>query len=90
MDDHLTEWRPQDCRHRRTRTYDRAVFSSVIAVVAAVALVLPGFIVADRAETNRASRGKRTDWELVLRALSYALVLQTVVFCLGWTPQLPS
>jgi hypothetical protein len=64
------------------------VFSTLVAVIFAVGLVLPGFITADLAEAGRASRVRRSDWELVLRALVYALVLHTAVFLAGWTPQL--
>lgn len=61
--------------------------STLVAVIVAMGLVLPGFIVADLAEAGRASRARQSDWELVLRALTYALVLHTLVFVLGWTPQ---
>lgn len=54
----------------------------------AISLVLPGFIIADLAEARRAQRSARSDWELVLRALIYALVLQSIVLLTGWTTQL--
>ena len=63
------------------------MFSTLVGVIVAVGLVLPGFIVADLAEAGRASRASQSDWELVLRALTYALVLHTLVFVVGWTPQ---
>jgi hypothetical protein len=64
------------------------VFNTLYGVIAAVLLVLPGFIVADLAETRRARPPDRSAWELVLRALAYALVLQIAVGLTGWTPQI--
>jgi hypothetical protein len=54
----------------------------------AIALVLPGFVIADLAETRRATRSARSDLELVLRGLVYALLLQGAVAATGWTAQL--
>ena len=54
----------------------------------AISLVLPGFIIADLAEARRPQRSARSDWELVLRGLIYALVLQSLVLLTGWTTQL--
>jgi len=61
------------------------VFNTVAAIIVAVSLVLPGFIIADLAEARRAQRLARSDWELVLRALIYALGLQSLVLLTGWT-----
>ena len=61
------------------------MFDTVAGVIVGVSLVLPGFIVADLAEARRAQRSARSDWELVLRALIYALVLQSLVLLTGWT-----
>jgi hypothetical protein len=64
------------------------VFNTVLSVALAVALVLPGFIIADLAESRRATRAARSDLELVLRALAYALILQAAVAATGWTAHL--
>jgi hypothetical protein len=61
------------------------VFDTVAGIIVGVSLVLPGFIIADLAEARRAQRLARSDWELVLRALIYALVLQSLVLLTGWT-----
>jgi hypothetical protein len=61
------------------------VFDTVAGIIVGVSLVLPGFIIADLAEARRAQRPARSDWELVLRALIYALVLQSLVLVTGWT-----
>jgi hypothetical protein len=60
----------------------------VVSCFVAISLVLPGFIIADLAEARRAQRSARSDWELVLRALIYALVLQSLVLLTGLTTQL--
>lgn len=54
----------------------------------AVAFVLPGFVIADLAESRRATRAARSDLELVLRGLVYALILQAAVAATGWTGNL--
>lgn len=59
--------------------------TTLIAVLSLLVLVLPGFIVAELASSRRASRSGRSDIELVLRALWYALVLHLVVAATGWT-----
>jgi hypothetical protein len=64
------------------------VFDTVAAIIFGVSLVLPGFIIVDLAEARRAQKSGRSDWELVLRALIYALVLQAVVLLTGWTTSL--
>ena len=51
----------------------------------AVGFLIPGFIVADLAESRRATRPARTDLELLLRALVYALVFQGAAAATGWT-----
>jgi hypothetical protein len=61
------------------------VFETVAGIIVGISLVLPGFIIADLAETRRAQRPARSDWELVLRALIYAPVLQSIVLATGWT-----
>jgi hypothetical protein len=58
------------------------------SIALAVALILPGFVIADLAETRRATRAARSDLELVLRGLVYALILQGVVALTGWTAQI--
>lgn len=50
------------------------MLTTAVAVLAAIALLLPGFIVAELA-LARGARTSRSDLELALRALSYALLL---------------
>lgn len=64
--------------------------STVAELLIAIAFVLPGFIVVDLAETRRARPERRTDPELILRALTYALLIQGFVALTGWTGQLIS
>jgi hypothetical protein len=64
--------------------------STFAELLIAVAFVLPGFIVVDLAETRRARPERRTDPELILRALTYALLIQGAVALTGWTGQLVS
>ena len=64
------------------------MFNTVAGIIVGISLVLPGFIIADLAEARRAQRLARSDWELVLRALIYALVLQSLVLLTGWTTRL--
>jgi hypothetical protein len=42
---------------------------TLLGLALAVAFVLPGFVIADLAETRRATRTARSDLELVLRGL---------------------
>jgi hypothetical protein len=59
--------------------------TTLVAVLSLLMLVLPGFIVAELAGSRRASRGGRSDLELVLRALWYSLVLHLAAATTGWT-----
>jgi hypothetical protein len=63
------------------------VLSTAAAIVAAIALLMPGFIVAELS-VARSARGSRSDLELALRALSYTLVIH-VAFGF-WTAHLIS
>lgn len=56
------------------------MLTTAVAILAAVALLLPGFIVAELA-IARGARSSRSDLELALRALSYALVIHLIF---GW------
>ncbi|MGA8744547.1 MAG: DUF6338 family protein [Solirubrobacterales bacterium] len=58
---------------------------TLIGLAIAVAFVLPGFITADLAESRRASKASRSDLELVLRGLVWALLIQGAVAASGWT-----
>jgi Family of unknown function (DUF6338) len=58
---------------------------TLIGLAIAVAFVLPGFITADLAESRRASKATRSDLELVLRGLVWALLIQGAVAATGWT-----
>jgi hypothetical protein len=58
---------------------------TILSLGLAIGFVLPGFVIADLAESRRATRAARTDLELVLRGLVYALVLQGAVALTGWT-----
>jgi Family of unknown function (DUF6338) len=61
---------------------------TLIGLGLAIAFVLPGFITADLAESRRATRASRSDLELVLRGLVYALIIQGAVAATGWTESL--
>jgi hypothetical protein len=61
------------------------VFPTLTGLAIVVAFLLPGFIVADLAESRRATRPAGTDLELVLRALVFALAFQGVAAASGWT-----
>jgi uncharacterized protein DUF6338 len=56
------------------------VLTTAVAILSAIALLLPGFIVAEVA-IARGARSSRSDLELALRALSYALVIHLLF---GW------
>lgn len=58
------------------------MLTTAISVLAAVALLSPGFVVVELSEARRA-RARRSDLELTLRALVYS-VLVHLVFC-WWT-----
>lgn len=58
---------------------------TLLSLGIAVAFVLPGFLIADLAEVGRSTRAARSDLELVLRGLVYALILQGAVALTGWT-----
>ncbi|HEX9968079.1 MAG TPA: DUF6338 family protein [Solirubrobacterales bacterium] len=60
---------------------------TLLSLGIAVAFVLPGFVMADLAESRRATRAARSDLELVLRGLLYAVVLQALVALTGWTEE---
>jgi hypothetical protein len=62
------------------------VFSTLVAVISILALVLPGFVIADLQRRKRATVAADSDWELVLRALSYSLILHLIVS--PWTRSL--
>jgi len=53
------------------------MLTTAVAVLAAIALLLPGFIIVEVA-IARGARSSRSDLELALRALSYALLVHLV------------
>jgi hypothetical protein len=61
------------------------LLSTAISILAAIALLLPGFIMAELS-VARGARSSRSDLELALRALSYALVVHLAF--LYWTAHL--
>jgi hypothetical protein len=61
------------------------VLSTAAAIVSAIALLMPGFIIAELS-VARSARGSRSDLELALRALSYTLVVH-ITFAF-WTAHL--
>jgi hypothetical protein len=63
------------------------MLSTATAIVATIGLLMPGFIIAELS-VARSARGSRSDLELALRALSYALVVH-VLFGV-WTVHLIS
>jgi hypothetical protein len=62
------------------------MFSTVVAVISILVLVLPGSVVADLQRRRRPSVAASSDWELVLRALSYSLIIHLVAS--PWTRSL--
>jgi len=56
------------------------MLTTAVAVLAAIALLLPGFIVVEVA-IARGARSSRSDLELALRALAYALIVH---LAFGW------
>lgn len=56
------------------------MLSTIISILAAIALLMPGFIIAELS-VARSARSSRSDLELALRALTYALVIHAVF---GW------
>jgi hypothetical protein len=50
------------------------VLTTVASIVSAIALLLPGFVIAELS-VARSARGSRSDLELALRALSYTLII---------------
>lgn len=63
------------------------MLTTATAILSAIALLMPGFVVAELS-VARSARGSRSDLELALRALSYTLVLH-VIFGF-WTVHLVS
>lgn len=61
------------------------MLNTAVSVLAAIALLLPGFIIAELS-LARGARSSRSDLELALRALSYALVVH-IIFSM-WTADL--
>lgn len=61
------------------------MLTTAISVLAAVALLSPGFVIVELSEARRA-RARRSDLELMLRALVYS-VLVHLIFC-WWTVRL--
>lgn len=61
------------------------MLTTAAAILSAIALLMPGFIIAELS-VARSARRSRSDLELALRALSYTLVVH-VVFA-GWTAHL--
>jgi hypothetical protein len=61
------------------------MLTTTAAIVSAIALLLPGFIIAELSAA-RSARGSRSDLELALRALSYTLVIHCVFAF--WTARL--
>ena len=64
------------------------MLSSVVAVVALLALVLPGFIVTELAQSRRASSGPRGALDTILRSLWYSVAIHLIVALAGWTESL--
>lgn len=61
------------------------MLTTAAAVLSAIALLMPGFIIAELSAA-RSARGSRSDLELALRALSYTLVVH-IAFAF-WTAHL--
>ena len=62
------------------------MFDTAVSVLVVVAFVLPGFVIARLAQVGRARDAGESDWALILRALSYAVLIHGVA--LFWTAHL--
>lgn len=58
---------------------------TLTALIALLLFVLPGFVLVQLQEAQRARRPSSGDLETVLRALFYAVVIQAVLALTGWT-----
>jgi len=61
------------------------VLTTAVSILAAIALLLPGFVIAELS-LARGARSSRSDLELALRALSYALIVHLAFS--AWTADL--
>lgn len=61
------------------------MLSTAVSILAAIALLMPGFIVVE-ISTARSARSSRSDLELALRALAYTLIVHLVF--IAWTADL--
>jgi hypothetical protein len=61
------------------------MLTTAVSVLAAIALLLPGFIIVELSAA-RGARSSRSDLELALRALTYALIVHLAFF--AWTVSL--
>jgi hypothetical protein len=59
------------------RAYGQSVLTTASAILSSIALLLPGFLIAE-ISTARSARGSRSDLELALRSLSYALIVHVI------------
>jgi hypothetical protein len=53
------------------------MLSTAVSILAAIALLMPGFIIAELS-VARSARSSRSDLELALRALAYTLIIHLV------------
>ena len=58
---------------------------TLTALIALLLFVLPGFVLVQLQEAQRARRPSSGDLETVLRALFYAVVIQALLALTGWT-----
>ncbi|MGC2374037.1 MAG: DUF6338 family protein [Solirubrobacteraceae bacterium] len=58
---------------------------TLTALIALLLFVLPGFVLVQLQEAQRAQRPSSGDLETVLRALFYAVVIQAIIALTGWT-----
>jgi hypothetical protein len=61
------------------------VIPTLTALIALLLFVLPGFVLVQLQEAQRARRPSSGDLETVLRALFYAVVIQALLALTGWT-----
>jgi chromate transport protein ChrA len=61
---------------------------TLTALIALLLFVLPGFVLVQLQEAQRARRPSSGDLETVLRALFYAVVIQALLALTGWTGQI--
>jgi chromate transport protein ChrA len=82
----LVTWGGNDNYIHRASAHPRGdMIPTLTAFLALLLFVLPGFVLVQLQEAQRARRPSSGDLETVLRALFYAVLIQSLVALIGWT-----